>query len=108
MPAGHYLEQRSTPELGAWHGSEILYALENLSAHDWPWLPADRALSNVMASYWVNFARSGNPNGPGLPEWPAYSSAKGDVMELGDHIGPIPEPNAATFGILDRRYAPLP
>ncbi|MBO9604226.1 MAG: carboxylesterase family protein [Novosphingobium sp.] len=106
VPAAHYLEQRDTPELGAWHGSEILYALGNLSAHDWSWQPADRELSSMLASYWVNFARTGNPNGAGLPEWPAYRTDRPSMMELGDHMGPIAEPNMATFHILDRRYSP--
>ena len=38
------------------------------------WRPEDRALSELMQKYWVNFARTGNPNGPGLPQWPAYRS----------------------------------
>jgi para-nitrobenzyl esterase len=104
-PPNRYLEQRATPDLGAWHGSEILYALDNLSTRNWPWQTADRQLSDTMASYWVNFARTGNPNGAGLPTWPVFAANSGQVMELGDHIGPIAEPNAATFEILDRRYS---
>ena len=106
VPAGRYLEQAATPEMGAWHGSEIVYALDNLSARDWRWEPYDRQLSALLVGYWVNFATSGDPNGPGLPAWPLYRTDPSKVMELGDRIGPIDEPNMPTFSILDRLYAP--
>ncbi|WP_279303127.1 carboxylesterase/lipase family protein [Hyphococcus luteus] len=108
VPPNRYLEQRATPDLGAWHGSEIVYALDNLSVRDWPWQAADRRFSDMMASYWVNFAKTGDPNGASLPTWPAFSSDTSMVMELGENIGPIREPNLATFKILDRRYSIKP
>jgi para-nitrobenzyl esterase len=43
-----------------------------------------------MSWYWVNFAKDGNPNGKGLPIWPAFDPDKQQVMELGDHFGPVP------------------
>lgn len=104
VPRGRYLEQRATTQMGAWHGAEIVYALDNLSTRDWRWTRHDRLLSNTLASYWTNFARTGDPNGAGLPAWPQYRENPAQVMELGKRIGPIPEPNAATFEILDRLY----
>jgi para-nitrobenzyl esterase len=60
---------------------------------------ADRALSQAMMSYWVNFAMCGNPNGPGLPAWPAYDET--DVVQiLGTTIEAGPNPQAARFGFL--------
>ena len=69
----------------AYHGAEIPYALDTADS----WLPADDVdaqLSNAMAQYWVNFARTGSPNGEGLPAWPLYTADGGNYMELGDEI----------------------
>jgi para-nitrobenzyl esterase len=69
----------------AYHGAEIPYALDTADS----WLPADDVdarLTNIMAQYWVNFARTGSPNGEGLPMWPAYTVNGGKYMELGDEV----------------------
>ena len=55
--------------LGAFHGAEIAYIFGNGSDL---WDDADRQLTALMQPYWVNFAKSGNPNGDGLPTWPVY------------------------------------
>ena len=73
------------PQLGAYHSAEIEYVFGQLdSKAGIAWRADDRALSAQMQKYWANFARSGDPNGPGLPKWPAYSAAEGwPVMYLG-------------------------
>jgi para-nitrobenzyl esterase len=48
-----------------------------------PWRDEDRKVSALMMDYWSNFAKTGDPNGPGLPKWPAYNrSAEKSVMHL--------------------------
>ena len=69
------------PQLGAYHSAEIEYVFGQLdSKAGVAWLPEHRALSEEMQKYWANFARSGDPNGPGLPKWPVYSAADGWEM----------------------------
>jgi para-nitrobenzyl esterase len=66
------------PQMGAYHSSEIEYVFGQLdSKAGVVWTPETRALSDSMQKYWANFARSGDPNGPGLPKWPVYSAADG-------------------------------
>jgi para-nitrobenzyl esterase len=69
---------------GAFHTGEVPYAYDNLKFVNRPWQPVDNALANTMSSYWVNFVKSGNPNGAGLPEWTAYNTADKKIMILGE------------------------
>jgi para-nitrobenzyl esterase len=52
----------------------------------------DLAISEAMGTYWTNFAKTGNPNGEGVPEWPTFSDETPDVMYFGPtpHVGPVP------------------
>jgi para-nitrobenzyl esterase len=97
------------PSRGATHVAEIPYMFDNL-APPVAWTDADRRLADVMSSYWVNFARSGDPNGSGLPAWPAYrDAATGLVQVLGDAITPqrLAGPMPATLAFFDDAYQQL-
>ena len=75
---------------GAFHGSEVTYALDTLYSSDRPWTDEDRRIADIMSSYWANIIKTGNPNGAGLPIWPAFDPARQRVMRLGEDWGPIP------------------
>jgi para-nitrobenzyl esterase len=69
--------------LGAFHSDDIEYVFGTLDSRpEAVWRPEDRKLSDQIGAYWTNFARTGNPNGPGLPDWPIYKPEQWQVMHL--------------------------
>ncbi len=75
------------PEFGAFHTGDVPYFFANLKHLNRPWEAVDRKLAETASSYWVNFAKTGNPNGKGLPPWPAFDAAQQTTMELGEKVG---------------------
>ena len=73
------------PKWGAYHASEIVYAFNNVASQSWV-QPPDTRLADQMSAYWVNFAVTGNPNGSGLPTWPAYDASIEPYLDLGDTV----------------------
>jgi para-nitrobenzyl esterase len=71
---------------GAYHASEIQYVFANLRNPAFAYSGADHALADAMSSYWVNFAKTGDPNGTGLPAWTAYNTSAEPYLELGSPI----------------------
>ena len=90
---------------GSPHGSEVAFVFANEDARRTAWSAQDRALSQQLHGYWVNFAKSGNPNGAGLPTWPQFTPGKPTVLALGAETKPIALPNAARLAVLDQYYA---
>ncbi|UCF35988.1 MAG: carboxylesterase family protein [Acidobacteriota bacterium] len=78
------------PEFGAFHTSDVVYWFNNLKMLDRPWLEADWNLADTASSYWVNFARTGDPNGEGLPHWPAFDTNSTETLALDLQVGTIP------------------
>ncbi len=95
---------------GAFHTGEVAYAYDNLRFIDHqlrPLEPADDALAKTISTYWANFIKTGNPNGKGLPQWPAYSTKDKQIMELGTKTAAESLPDAAAldflFGTMNKR-----
>ena len=92
---------------GASHFAELWYVFDHLDQETWAWAPADRKLADVMAGYWVNFARDGDPNGRGRPAWPRFQAEDGRVLRLNAPIAAGPPPELATLKVFDSVYAQL-
>jgi para-nitrobenzyl esterase len=83
-----YRFDRSIPgkgeaELGAFHSLEVPYVFGSLRDREWQWLPStadDASLSDLLQTYWTNFAKTGNPNASGLPNWPAWSEDEKEFL----------------------------
>jgi len=71
---------------GASHFAEFWYVFDHLNQAPWRWTTGDRKVAEEISGYWVNFAKTGNPNGQALSLWPAFTSTDGKVLHLGDPI----------------------
>jgi len=80
------------PNYGAFHSAEFGYALHTLNKWDRPFTDTDYQLEEIMSSYWVNFTKTGNPNGEGLPEWPAFNEKTPELILFGDEVTATPLP----------------
>ena len=72
--------------LGAYHASEIVYVFSNLNPENKAYQDVDFKLSELMTSYWVNFATTGDPNGKGLPRWTPYDQNAEPYLDFGDQV----------------------
>lgn len=89
---------------GAAHAGEIAYVFGNFTAA-MPAAATDRTVSDEISSYWVNFAKKGDPNGAGLPQWPAFTNTSAQVMNLDDPSKAIDVPNLQKLDVLDGYFA---
>ena len=111
-PYVYYFDQR-TPQSpnGAGHATEIPYVFGTLGRTGLSTAvmaaprPEDTAMSELMSSYWVNFARTGDPNGPGLPQWPAFTESSQSVMHFDAKSSARPAPNMTQIKALDEYFA---
>jgi para-nitrobenzyl esterase len=91
---------------GASHTAELPYMFNNPPANG-SWMEADQKLADMMSSYWVNFAATGDPNGKGLPVWQAYNAKNNDAkaMVFGDTVQFGPQIDAPRLAFFDKYYA---
>jgi para-nitrobenzyl esterase len=91
-----------TPK-GAVHSADIEYAMGNLSTNKvYAWTPDDQKVSETFLGYFANFVKNGDPNGPGLPEWPAMNGTSGEqVMHIDVTSKAQPAAHRARYELLD-------
>ena len=91
---------------GAYHASEIPYVFSTLGLLKRPAEGVDGQLAEAMSNYWANFAKHGDPNGPGLPKWPAYKAKDEVWMEFnGAEPKTRVELNKAKLDVMDKWFA---
>ncbi len=100
---------RPGTEPSAPHASEIEYVFRVLTSksQSLPWRQEDHDVSELMASYWSNFAKTGNPNGPGLPLWPEYNKRHHyQVMHFKADSAAAPDAHRDRYEFLDQHPIP--
>lgn len=97
---------RERARFGAGHGSDIPYVFGNLNARRGAAEPTseEEKLANIMNSYWTNFAKTGNPNGEKLPDWPLYDTHKEEILDIELDGSPVgkPDPRKARLDVIEK------
>lgn len=77
---------------GSPHGQDVAYVFQHVDSLNPQITKTDLEISDAMGTYWTNFAKYGDPNGEGMPEWPAFSDENPQVMYFSQtpHTGPVP------------------
>lgn len=101
IPVYEYYFSKSNGRLGPWHSGEMIYLYGNLPQRSNLFDEADYALQKMMLGYILNFIRTGDPNGAGLPTWETNTDSA-RLMEFGGDTGMIDEKYLALYDVMDR------
>ncbi len=97
----YYFDQHPADSEGSHHGMDVNYVFQHVTQGE-----SDIALSKAMGLYWTNFAKTGNPDGEGVPHWPEFTTENQKVMYL---TGPVPfegtTPSLESMKVLDAYFA---
>jgi para-nitrobenzyl esterase len=100
---------RERARYGAGHGSDIAFVFNTLHAQrgaPTELTPDERELARIMNTYWANFAKTGNPNGKGVPNWPLYDTQKEEILDV-DLDGKIvakPDPRKTRLNVIEKAF----
>lgn len=98
-------DSRNADVAGVPHGAELPYVFQKLELTPQPWTEADHRISDAMATYWTNFAKTGSPNGTGLPSWPVFTAKEQQRMVFKDTPQAKPYDNRAQLEAMDAYFA---
>ncbi len=101
VPVYGYYFTKTNGRLGPWHSGEEVYCWGNIPASSRLYDTSDRELGEIFCSYFANFARTGDPNGEGLPLWEQTTDGT-RVLELGEDVFMREERYLPLYDILDR------
>jgi para-nitrobenzyl esterase len=99
-PAGSPEADHGTP-----HGVDVPYVFQTLDPTDRKLTVGDRAISETVSTYWTNFAKRGDPNGPGVPAWPEFNRQDRPVMYFHNEAKLGPVPSADALAVLNTYFA---
>ncbi|MBQ4301541.1 MAG: carboxylesterase family protein, partial [Oscillospiraceae bacterium] len=102
VPVYTYYFTKDNRGMGCHHAGELPYFYGCLDAHPQNYDETDRVLSAQMLQYYVNFIKTGDPNGSGLPEWKTDAASGGKVLELGAQVRMIEDPHLGLHELLDQ------
>ncbi len=102
IPVYEYYFSKHNGRLGAWHSGELIYVYGNLPK-DSRFDEADHALGRTVLSYVLNYMKTGDPNGEGLPAW-EVSNDSAKLLELGERVETVDEKYLALYAVMDRMY----
>lgn len=90
---------------GAYHSGDLVYVFNNLDRFALDWKDEDRALARTMSGYWTQFAKTGNPNRADLPNWPSYTTAQHEALQLDRRIEVITGARREKIDLMQQRFA---
>jgi len=101
VPAG----MKERMRFGPGHGTDISFVFDNLRVPEGGTAdPSDKEVARIMNGYWVNFAKTGNPNGDGLPLWPLYNPKTNQILDMQSDGKPVgkPDPRKARLDVIEK------
>ncbi|MGE4568810.1 MAG: carboxylesterase/lipase family protein [Bacteroidales bacterium] len=99
-----FAQDSSQADHGTPHGADVAYVFMNLGGSRRESADSDGRMSELMANYWTQFVKNGDPNGEGLPQWPQFSEQEPSAIYLGAEVVTGPVPDEASMRVLDSYF----